>query len=68
MRKQFEETVEDLMAQNEHFVLLLGDIGIFGFRNAFRWAQRIYNPGLYRCSCVIPPPCSTQRSTLYMLS
>lgn len=47
MRKQFVKTLEDLMAQDERLVLLLGDIGVFGFRNAFKlYPERIYNIGL----------------------
>ena len=47
MRKQFVKTVEDLMAQDERLVLLLGDIGVFGFRNAFKlYPERIYNIGV----------------------
>lgn len=47
MRKQFVKTVEDLMAQDERLVLLLGDIGVFGFRNAFKaYPERTYNIGV----------------------
>ncbi|MCX5998139.1 MAG: hypothetical protein NTU41_00720 [Chloroflexi bacterium] len=47
MRKQFVRTLEDLMAQDERLVLLLGDIGVFGFRNAFNlYPERIYNIGI----------------------
>ena len=47
MRKQFVKTLEDLMAQDERLVLLLGDIGVFGFANAFkRYPERIYNIGI----------------------
>lgn len=47
MRKQFVRTVEDLMAKDERLVLLLGDIGVFGFRNAFqRFPTRTYNIGV----------------------
>ena len=47
MRKQFAKTVEDLMAQDERLVLLLGDIGVFGFRNAFKmYPERTYNIGI----------------------
>lgn len=35
------------MAQDERLVLLLGDIGVFGFRNAFkRYPERTYNIGI----------------------
>jgi len=47
MRKQFVKTIEDLMAQDERLVLLLGDIGVFGFRNAFElYPERTYNIGV----------------------
>lgn len=47
MRKQFIRTVEDLMGKDERPVLLLGDIGVFGFRNAFKqFPQRAYNIGI----------------------
>lgn len=47
MRKQFVKTVEDLMARDERVVLLLGDIGVFGFRNAFKsYPERTYNIGI----------------------
>jgi transketolase len=47
MRGQFVKTVEDIMAQDESLVTLLGDIGVFGFRNAFKlYPDRIYNVGI----------------------
>jgi transketolase len=47
MRNQFVKTVEDLMAQNERLVLLLGDIGVFGFRNVFKaYPERTFNIGV----------------------
>ena len=47
MRKQFVRTIEDVMARDERLVLLLGDIGVFGFRNVFqRYPQRAYNIGI----------------------
>lgn len=47
MRRQFVKTVEDLMALDERLVVLLGDIGVFGFRNAFKlYPDRIYNIGI----------------------
>ena len=47
MRKQFVKTTEDLMAQDERLVLLLGDISVFGFRNAFKlYPERTYNIGV----------------------
>lgn len=47
MRKQFVKTVQRLMAKDKHLVLLLGDIGVYGFRNVFKqYPQRSYNIGI----------------------
>ena len=47
MRRQFVHTAEEVMAKDERLVLLLGDIGVFGFRKAFeQFPQRIYNIGI----------------------
>jgi len=47
MRKQFVKTVEDLMEKDDKLVLLLGDMGVFGFREAFRkYPERTYNIGI----------------------
>ncbi|WP_347988031.1 hypothetical protein [Methylomonas sp. AM2-LC] len=47
MRQQFVKTVESQLACDEKIVLLLGDIGIFGFRKAFHnFANRVYNIGI----------------------
>ena len=47
MRKQFVKTMENLLQDDERLVLLLGDIGVFGFRNAFKlYPERIYNIGI----------------------
>jgi transketolase len=47
MRKQLVETVTDLLEQDERVVLLLGDIGVFGFREAFKkFPKRVYNIGI----------------------
>lgn len=47
MRRQLVKTIESLMAEDERLVLLLGDIGVFGFRNAFaRFPGRVYNIGI----------------------
>jgi len=47
MRKQFVNTVESLFEVDEKIVLLLGDIGVFGFRNIFKkYKNRIYNIGI----------------------
>lgn len=47
MRKQLVQTVENLLMHDERLVLLLGDIGVFGFRNAFQaFPERVYNIGI----------------------
>jgi transketolase len=47
MRKQLVKTLEDLYAIDDKLVLLLGDIGVYGFRNIFRdFPERIYNIGI----------------------
>lgn len=47
MRKQFVKTVESLLTADSRLVVLLGDISVFGFRNAFQLhPKRIYNIGI----------------------
>lgn len=47
MRKQFVTTVEAAMDADEKLVTILGDIGVFGFRNVFKkHPDRIYNIGI----------------------
>lgn len=47
MRKQLVTTVENILKDDEKAVLLLGDIGIFGFRNSFQnYPTRVYNIGI----------------------
>jgi len=47
MRKQFVRTTEEIMTKDPRLVLLPGDIGVFGFRNAFqRHPERTYNIGI----------------------
>jgi transketolase len=53
MRKQFVETVEEILKKDERTVLLLGDIGVFGFRNAFKeYPDRVYNIGILEQSTI----------------
>jgi transketolase len=53
MRKQLIETVEKLLLENDKTVLLLGDIGVFGFRNSFKEIpDRTYNIGILEQSTV----------------
>ncbi len=47
MRKQFVEAVTYLMNCDNRVVLLLGDIGVFGFQNLKkRYPTRVYNIGI----------------------
>ncbi len=47
MRAQLVQTVEGLLAADERLVLLLGDIGVYGFRRALeRHPARVYNIGI----------------------
>lgn len=47
MRKQFVKTIEDIIGIDEKLVLLLGDIGVFGFRKIFNdLPDRVYNIGI----------------------
>lgn len=44
MRKKFPETIELLMKKNKNIFCLLGDIGVFSFRNIFdKYKDRILN-------------------------
>ena len=53
MRKQFINTVEDILKINDKLILLLGDIGVFGFRNSFKqYPDRVYNIGILEQSTV----------------
>lgn len=53
MRKQFVKTVESLLEQDEKIVLLLGDIGVFGFRKSFEaFPERVYNIGILEQSTI----------------
>lgn len=47
MRKQFVNTIERLSSENSNLITLLGDIGVYGFRNVFQdYNDRIYNIGV----------------------
>jgi len=53
MRQQFVKTVESQLALDDKLVLLLGDIGVFGFRNAFKnFPDRVFNIGILEPSTV----------------
>lgn len=47
MRKQFVRTLEERLSADPSLVLLLGDIGVFGFKNAFQdFPNRVFNIGI----------------------
>lgn len=53
MRKQFVKTIEEILKTDNKTTLLLGDIGVFGFRNAFKeFPNRVYNIGILEQSTV----------------
>lgn len=53
MRKQFVKTTEELLKNDDRLVVLLGDIGVFGFRQSFeRYPDRIYNIGILEQSTI----------------
>jgi transketolase len=53
MRKQFVKTVEHLLNNDESTVLLLGDIGVFGFQRAFEEVpKRVFNIGILEAATV----------------
>jgi len=53
MRKQFVKTVENILDINEKSVLLLGDIGVFGFRNSMKKIpNRVLNIGILEQSTI----------------
>lgn len=53
MRKQFIKTVNEILARDKKTVLLLGDIGVFGFRDSFKnYPDRVYNIGILEQSTI----------------
>lgn len=53
MRKQFVKTVEEILQMDQRLVLLLGDIGVFGFRNSLlQYPDRVYNIGILEQSTI----------------
>jgi transketolase C-terminal domain/subunit len=47
MRKQFASTLYEMMKTDENICVLLGDIGVFGFRKCFEEFPTItYNIGI----------------------
>jgi transketolase len=53
MRKEFTDTVERLFKKNSKLVLLLGDIGVYAFRNLMkRFPERAINIGILEQSTI----------------
>jgi transketolase len=53
MRQQFAKTVMDIMDKDDKVVVLLGDIGVFAFRDVMRkYPTRCYNVGICEQSMV----------------
>ena len=53
MRKQLTKTVENILNIDNKTILLLGDIGVFGFRNIFKkYPDRVYNIGILEQSTI----------------
>jgi transketolase len=53
MRKQLIKTVNNILSKEKNTVLLLGDIGVFGFRDSFKeYPDRVYNIGILEQSTV----------------
>ena len=53
MRKQFVKTVEEIFEKDDDLMLLLGDIGVFGFRNLLKnYGDRAYNIGILEQSTI----------------
>lgn len=53
MRKALVEVVEEVIRSNENSALLLGDIGVYGFRNALNdFPNRVFNLGILEQSMI----------------
>ena len=53
MRKQFAKTVSEIFKKDKKVVALLGDIGVFSFRDLFKfYPKRIYNIGILEQSMI----------------
>ena len=53
MRKQFVKTIQDILYSDDKSVLLLGDIGVFGFREEIKnLSSRTYNIGILEQSTI----------------
>ena len=53
MRKQFTITIESIMQKDDRVIVLLGDIGVFGFKKCFDlFPERIFNIGVLEQSSI----------------
>lgn len=53
MRKQFVKTIESLLPEKKELVLLLGDIGVHGFKNAMLdFPERVLNIGILESASI----------------
>mgnify|MGYP000020323810 FL=1 len=53
MRRQFTETISQIFKEDKKTTMLLGDIGVFSFRDLFRkYPKRIYNIGILEQSMI----------------
>ena len=53
MRKQFVKTIEEVMANDQNLALLLGDIGVFGFKYVLEnYSNRAFNIGILEQSTI----------------
>jgi transketolase len=53
MRKQFVNTISNVLSKDDNLCLLLGDIGVFGFKECFnQYPDRVYNIGILEQSTI----------------
>ena len=53
MRSQFTETISQIFKKDKKTTMLLGDIGVFSFRDLFKkYPKRIYNIGILEQSMI----------------
>jgi transketolase len=53
MRKQFTKTITKFLIKNNKIILLLGDIGVFGFKNLLKkYPARALNIGILEQSTI----------------
>ena len=53
MRRQFTETISQIFKEDKKTIMLLGDIGVFSFRDLFKkYPKRIYNIGILEQSMI----------------